>query len=212
MPPTVFKELPDSPLETRSLGRTSPPRANPLTARAVSQPWVDPSEGPRSRAAELYREFGGVVYRRCLRLLKHPETARDATQEVFAKLVREIGKLEEREASLRWLYCVATNHCLNQLRDQRRHGEEELDGALELSVTTGDGSFDRVLVLKVLSHFDAATRAVAVGVLVDGMEYEEVAATLGVSKRTVSRKLSRFLATARELVAANETPEKLGPC
>jgi RNA polymerase sigma-70 factor (ECF subfamily) len=213
MPPIAFKELPDSPLETRGLGRGSPPRSIPVAAgRAVSQRWLEPvitSEGlesRRSHAAELYREYGGLVYRRCLRLLKHPEAARDATQEVFAKLVRDLRKLEAGEASLRWLYCVATNHCLNYLRDQRRRGEEGLDGALEISSTSGDGGFDRVLALSVLSYFDVATRAVAVGVLVDGMEYEEVAAVLGVSKRTVSRKLAHFLATARELVAAKGTP------
>jgi RNA polymerase sigma-70 factor (ECF subfamily) len=145
------------------------------------------------------------VYRRCVRLLKHPDAARDATQEVFAKLVRDIGQLESREVSLRWLYCVATNHCLNHLREQRHRCEEELDGALEVSSHPGDGSFNRALALGVLSHFDAATRAVAVGVLVECMEYEEVAAALGVSKRTVSRKLAHFLATARELVGAKGT-------
>ncbi|MFL5263558.1 MAG: RNA polymerase sigma factor [Anaeromyxobacteraceae bacterium] len=159
----------------------------------------------QARATELYREYGPLVYRRCARLLKHPEAARDATQEVFAKLVRDLEKLEAREASLRWLYCVATNHCLNHLRDQRRRREESLEGALELTTAIGGGSFDRALVLGVLSHFDAATRAVAVAVYVDGMEYEEVAQALGVSKRTVSRKLTKFLATARELMACENS-------
>jgi len=49
----------------------------------------------------------------------------------------------------------------------------------------------------VLARFDEVTRLVAVGVLVDGMEHEEVAAALGISRRSVARKLERFLDTAR---------------
>jgi RNA polymerase sigma-70 factor, ECF subfamily len=213
MPPIAFKELPDSPLDTYGLGRTPstvpPHAAQPPTSRSLARPWAAPAvtssvASRQARATELYREYGALVYRRCARLLKHPEAARDATQEVFAKLVRDLEKLEAREASLRWLYCVATNHCLNHLRDQRRHAEEGLEYALELSAAIGGGSFDRALVLGVLSHFDEATRAVAVAVYVDGMAYDEVAEALGVSKRTVSRKLTRFLATARELVACGK--------
>jgi len=40
-----------------------------------------------------------------------------------------------------------------------------------------------------------------VGVLVDGMEHEEIAAVLGISRRTVSRKLTRFLENARKFIA-----------
>jgi len=52
------------------------------------------------KAGELYKEYGPVIYRRCLRLLKDPEAARDATQEVFMKLVRDIRKLEDRATVL----------------------------------------------------------------------------------------------------------------
>ena len=47
----------------------------------------------QQRAAELYRQWGPAVYRRCLKLLRDPEAARDATQEVFVKLVRDLEKL-----------------------------------------------------------------------------------------------------------------------
>jgi RNA polymerase sigma-70 factor, ECF subfamily len=208
MSPIAYKKLPESSFTGRALAPQSLRRfPNEAPGRAVSPAWParadmeTPRAGRNARATELYREYGALVYRRCLRLLKHPDAASDATQEVFAKLVRDLDKLEANEASLRWLYCVATNHCLNHLRDQRRHGEEALDAELELASPSGDAGFDLALVRGVLAHFDVATRAVAVGVLVDGMDYEEVAVSLGVSKRTVSRKLQRFLAVARELTS-----------
>lgn len=152
------------------------------------------------RAAELYRTFGPAVYRRCLKLLRDKDAAKDATQEVFVKLLRDMDRFEQVETALPWLYRVATNHCLNQLRDKGRHGEEEL-GEFEIAEPSAAVSYpDRHLAQTVLSSFDEGTQAVAVGVLVDGMGHEELAGALGVSRKTVERRLARFLERARQLV------------
>ncbi|MFL5274764.1 MAG: RNA polymerase sigma factor, partial [Anaeromyxobacteraceae bacterium] len=157
------------------------------------------------RASELYRQYGPVVYRRCLRLLKDQEAARDATQDVFMKLVRDMAKLEERETVLPWIYRVATNHCLNVRRNAHRRGEDTAEVDLDIASSTPTETYpDRQLAQSVLSRFDAATQAVAVGVIVDGMEHEEVAAALGVSRRTVARKLDRFLENARKYISRSD--------
>ena len=59
---------------------------------------------------------------------------------------------------------------------------------------------ERQLAQRVLARFDSQTQAVAVGVLVDGMEHEEIASLLGISRRTVSRKLERFMENARKYI------------
>jgi RNA polymerase sigma-70 factor, ECF subfamily len=159
---------------------------------------------PREQAARLYREHGPAVYRRCLRLLRDREAARDATQEVFVKLVRDMKRLEDRETALPWIYRVATNHCLNLRRDAARRGEEALEPALEVSDGGADLYPERQLAQRVLSRFDRITQAIAVGVFVDGMEREEVADALGISRRTVTRKLGRFLGNARKILARSE--------
>lgn len=155
----------------------------------------------RDRAADLYRQYGPAVYRRCLKLLRDREAAQDATQEVFVKLVRDIAKFDDPAIALPWMYRVATNHCLNQLRDARRHGVEEI-GDWEIADPSGGPSsyHDRHLAGAVLSRFDEGTRAVALGVLVDGMGHEELAGVLGISRKTVERRLARFLDRAREMV------------
>jgi RNA polymerase sigma-70 factor (ECF subfamily) len=159
-------------------------------------------EPSRARAADLYRTYGPAVYRRCLRLLKDREAARDATQEVFVKLVRDIAKVDEPGIVLPWIYRVATNHCLNVLRDRSRRGEGPLD--LDVAGATEPSFPDRHLAGKILSRFDEGTRAVAVGVLVDGMGHEELAGALGISRKTVERRLARFLERARKLVSGED--------
>ncbi len=159
----------------------------------------------RERAAELYRTYGPAVYRRCLKLLRDREGAKDATQEVFVKLVRDIAKLDDPRIVLPWIYRVATNHCLNVLRNTGRRGEEAL-GELEVAEAPDAASYpDRHLAGAILSRFDEGTRAVAVGVLIDGMGHEELAGALGISRKTVERRLARFLERAREYVEGEQS-------
>src|SRR5690242_4964069 len=90
------------------------------------------------RVAELYREFGPAVYRRCYGLLRDREAAQDATQEVFRKLLRDEARLARRDDVLPWIWRVATNHCLNQRRNARRRGEEDLPADLPVSDAAPD--------------------------------------------------------------------------
>jgi RNA polymerase sigma-70 factor (ECF subfamily) len=64
---------------------------------------------------------------------------------------------------------------------------------------------DRRLAAAVLERFDPTTQAVAVAVLVDGMPHDEVARALDVSRKTVGRKLARFLDRARKHLVRSAT-------
>jgi RNA polymerase sigma-70 factor (ECF subfamily) len=156
------------------------------------------------QVSQLYRELGPVVFRRCLRLLGDRAAAEDATQEVFVKLLRDMARLQDRETMLPWIFRVATNHCLNLRRDARHRGQDALAQDLDVVADTrGDGPSgypDRQLAQAILSRFDEETQAVAIGVFVDGMEHKEIANMLGISRRTVSRKLDRFVESARQFL------------
>ena len=138
-------------------------------------------------------------------MLGDKEAARDATQEVFGKLMRDARKLESRDTALPWIYRVATNHCLNLRRNAGRRGEEALPELEMAAPETPDAVPQRQLVQQMLARFDVQTQAVAVGVFVDGMEHEEVAQALGISRRTVARKLERFLGNARKYLMRSAT-------
>jgi RNA polymerase sigma-70 factor (ECF subfamily) len=154
------------------------------------------------RVAELYRSFGPAIYRRALCLLKDKAAAQDAAQEVFLKMLRRLEDVREMEQALPWIYAVTTNHCLNVLRKEGR--KEELPAPLVVAEHAAEQFPERQLVRQVLSRFDSTTQAVAVGVLVDGMEHREVASALGLSAKTVSRKLERFLVNARKFLQRTE--------
>ncbi len=162
------------------------------------------AEEHAEEAARLYRTYGPAVYRRCLRLLRDAELARDATQDVFVQLIRQWTPATAPAAVLAWIYRVATNHCLTLLRTTRRHGEMPLELAPTAARQFGMTDPQRLVAQEVLCRFDATTQAVAVGVFVDGMEHRELARALGISRRTVSRRLEHFVVSARAYLVGGE--------
>ena len=53
----------------------------------------------------------------CMKYLKNEELARDSVQQIFLKAITELQKYRV-EYFKSWIYMVAKNHCLMQLRDK----------------------------------------------------------------------------------------------
>ena len=68
----------------------------------------------------LLERYTMLLYGVSMKYLKNPEEARDAVQQIFLKAITELHKYQVSYFSS-WLYMIARNHCLMQLRD-RRHG------------------------------------------------------------------------------------------
>ncbi|HYY51922.1 MAG TPA: sigma-70 family RNA polymerase sigma factor, partial [Myxococcales bacterium] len=76
--------------------------------------------GDDRHLALLYRRHGPAIYARCRRMLRDDAAAEDATQETFLRVLRHLKKAPDDREALAWIYRIATNHCLNVLRDARR--------------------------------------------------------------------------------------------
>src|SRR5688572_30207570 len=90
---------------------------------------------------DAYRRWGGQIYRRCLKLLGDAAAAEDATQEVFVRLMRHADHLAPEGGYLAWIYRVATNYCLNALRDGARLEVRHPDALPDAGDDTAAGRF-----------------------------------------------------------------------
>jgi RNA polymerase sigma-70 factor (ECF subfamily) len=74
-----------------------------------------------SQALEvLYDRYSAIVYRMALRILKNQELAEDVTQEVFWRVWRRSASFErERGRVAQWLFGIAHNLCIDELRRSR---------------------------------------------------------------------------------------------
>jgi RNA polymerase sigma-70 factor (ECF subfamily) len=155
------------------------------------------------RLSQLYREYGGLIYGRCRRLLGDDAAAEDATQETFLRVQRHLDRAPDASEAIAWVYRIATNYCLNELRDRRRRAEPRAE-PLAVEVPSGppveELLADRDLAARLVARAPEKLRSVAFLHYVDGMDQGEVARVLGVSRRTVVTRLKIFSENAHKFM------------
>jgi len=78
---------------------------------------------------ELYQRYMDLVYGVCLKYFKDSEKAKDSVMQIFEELVVKVKK-HEIENFKSWLYQVAKNYCLMQLRSPRNLKTIEINPAI----------------------------------------------------------------------------------
>ncbi|HYJ63717.1 MAG TPA: sigma-70 family RNA polymerase sigma factor [Parafilimonas sp.] len=70
--------------------------------------------------AQLYLRYTDLVYGVCMKYFKHAETSKDAVMNIYQELLTKL-QLHEVENFKSWLYVVVKNHCLMQLRKEKKN-------------------------------------------------------------------------------------------
>lgn len=156
-----------------------------------------------SQLDQIYARYSKSVYRRARQLLGDADAARDATQEVFVRILRSGGTVPAEPTPMAWLYRVTTNWCLNRLRDRSRQ-ETLLATKVAVDPVVAPAGEVRSTVSQILKRVPVDLHDIAVYFFVDELTYDEIAPLLGVSRRTVSNRLSTF----REIVAGLAAEER----
>ncbi len=96
----------------RSIREKSP--ENPVPDEALLKAYQENAD--LQALADLYQRYMDLVYGLCIKYLKDAESSRDAVMGIFEVLVRDLRKTYTVERFKPWLYSVARNYCLMQLR------------------------------------------------------------------------------------------------
>jgi RNA polymerase sigma-70 factor, ECF subfamily len=142
----------------------------------------------------LSERYGPMVYRRCLRLLRDEDDAMDACQDVFVRVLERRERLRVLHASS-LLYRIATNLCLNRIRDRRRQAvtadEEQLD-RIAVAADPESATAARLLLDRLFGREPASSRTIAVLHYLDGLTLEQVGDVVGLSVSGVRRRLRQL--------------------
>lgn len=85
--------------------------------------------GELTHLGELFARYKALVYGVCLKYLKNRDDAKDATMQVFEKLIQSLHQ-HEVENFKSWLYVTTRNHCLMQLRAKKGKFTEEFSSLI----------------------------------------------------------------------------------
>ena len=158
------------------------------------------SRGDVGAFSELVREHSDLVYRVALRVLGARD-APDASQEVWVRVWRNIGKFRGDSAFTTWLYRITMNTCLSQRQKESRREERQYDGEVPFLAEPSGPDADpeaaalnaerREELLAALEHVREDHRAALVLRHMEGLSYAEIAEVLDVPDGTAKGWVSR---------------------
>jgi len=127
-------------------------------------------------------------------MLKNEQSAHDAMHEVFLKILSNQNRLTGEYPSA-LLYRIATNVCLNRIRNERKHSlNEYLDILYNTSFFENqeENNSARNLLTYILEKEKKSTRQIAVLYFVNGMTIKEIAETKNLSISGVHKLLDKL--------------------
>ncbi|MFW3172754.1 RNA polymerase sigma factor SigE [Geodermatophilus sp. CPCC 206100] len=173
----------------------------PALADAGADVWVAPTW------EQVVRDHSARVYRLAYRLSGNPQDAEDLTQETFVRVFRSLADFSPGTFE-GWLHRITTNLFLDMVRRRQRIRFDALPEDTERLPGTAPSPeqvySDTHLDPQVQAALDALSPEFRVAVVlcdIEGLTYEEIAATLGIKLGTVRSRIHRGRVQLREALA-----------
>jgi RNA polymerase sigma-70 factor (ECF subfamily) len=149
---------------------------------------------------EIVEGTADRLVRLCSRILGNLEDGEDAAQEAYLKAYRALlqGQFDGRSSLRTWLYRVATNTALDQLRNRKARPEAAEGGPLIASPELAEQRLALAELAGWLGGLPEEQRVALVLSAVEGLSSAEIGAILGCSEGAVEQRLVRARAALRK--------------
>ena len=164
--------------------------------------WVPPTW------EEVVEQHSARVYRLAYRLTGNVHDAEDLTHDVFIRVFRSLHSYQPGTFE-GWLHRITTNVFLDKMRRKQRIRFDALTDESAARLATREAGPEQTYdathfdddVQHALDALSPEFRAAVVLCDIEGLSYEEIAATLGVKLGTVRSRIHRGRAQLREALA-----------
>lgn len=161
--------------------------------------------GDAGAFTELYTRYAGHILRYLYARLREQESAQDLTQEVFVRVIKGITNFEYRgeKSFLGWLYTIASNVLIGQMR-QKRLISTPLDDGLEVVDPHGQEAvlllFDQITLRQAINQLTADQQHVLTLKFFADLSNAEVALAIGRTEGAVKALQHRALHALHEIL------------
>jgi RNA polymerase sigma-70 factor, ECF subfamily len=201
-------------------------RAEFVTLRALMTVHPDPDaalmtrvqQGDREAFAQLVEKYKQPVMNLVFRMLPDAAEAEDLAQQVFVQVYKSAARYEISARFTTWLFTIARNLCLNEIRRRSRHPADSLDEtapgdeaqplrqpADAKALAAPESMLREELFAKIEEAIAALPEAQRTAILLcrhEDVSYEEIARVLGVSVSATKSLIHR----GRETLKARLKP------
>ena len=151
---------------------------------------------------ETVLPFKDKVFRLAKRLLVSSDEAEDATQELYFKLWKNRGKIEQYDNVEAYAMMMTKNYCLDQLKSKRasnltlvHSNYKDEDTSLQSDVEYKDGAS---IIKRMMNDLPEKQRMIVQLRDVENYEYHEIAKIMGMEPTAIRVALSRARKALRE--------------
>ena len=162
-------------------------------------------KGDRDAFDILMRKYYPRILNFVYRFLGNQQLSEDLTQDVFMKVYKSARRYRPRSQFQTWLYTIAKNTCLNELRRNRRQmasidepvtaDERVIKREIPDSRADPAGKFlqkeKKALIQAAINDLPENQRIAVLLRRYEGFSYAEIAATLNATEKAVKSLLSR---------------------
>ena len=172
----------------------------------VNETLVAPAaEAPTEAEAafeELYRSSRDDVFAYVAGLLRDRSAAEEVTASAFERAFRRRRTFNAKRGTHRaWLFGIARNAALDELRRRSRHAELAADPADDAAVVADDAAdtaFRRASVRAAMAGLTTRERELVALKYFAGLRNREIASVIGLSESNVGTRLHRVIEKLRE--------------
>lgn len=144
------------------------------------------SEWPSDDVETLIAQYGDMLFRLCMIMLKNESDAEDAVQETYIKYFQKAPSFETQEHQKAWLIRVAANKCRDTLRFRVRHPQINYE---DLSKFVSDSSSSGIL--EALTMLPEKFRLVLTLYYIEEYRIEDIAKIIGRTSSAVKMRLQK---------------------
>ncbi|HKY32770.1 MAG TPA: sigma-70 family RNA polymerase sigma factor [Candidatus Polarisedimenticolia bacterium] len=164
-------------------------------------------EGDEEAFRELVRRYKEPITSFVMRMLNDHDRALDVAQETFVNVFTHAGGYKPMASFTGWLYRIAYNLAINEIRRQRRQPVVSLDAASDPEAPGGPrieardegpgieedllGRERREAVRRCVASLPAKYRGAIVMKDMEGMTFDQIAGILGCPESTVKSRVMR---------------------
>jgi RNA polymerase sigma factor (sigma-70 family) len=148
--------------------------------------------GPASDPRDAYQAYGPALVRKAERILRSRDDATDVVHGLFVDLISR----RATSVDLPYLYRAVTNRCLNFVRDESNRARllerEAAAVAPRARVRCDDVVIGTQLLARLAAKLDDGHLDVLVCRFFDDMTQDEIGEQLGLSRKTIGKRLARI--------------------
>jgi RNA polymerase sigma factor (sigma-70 family) len=154
----------------------------------------------------LYQRYARKVFGKCYSMLLDEGLARDATQDIFIKILMNLAKFNELSSFSTWVYSITYNFCIDLIRKKKKVQVIYTEDVSKIKNDADDDIPNSVILemrqdrlAKVLDILPPGDKAILLMKYIDDMQIKDIAEVLDKTESAIKMQIMRAKIKAQSL-------------